>query len=195
MAAIVALGTVVWVERAALLRSAANAWIVSDEVGPADAVAIFGGGPDDRPFAAADYYRRGLVKTILIANDRLSPSEKIGAVPTSVEANREVLLKLGVPEASIATFGNDLSNTHEEVLALQAWAQAAGARSIIVPTELFSARRLRWALHHVFGDGVTIRVPALERDEFGRDDWWRHEGGVVAFQNEVLKYLYYRIKY
>ena len=26
-------------------------------------------------------------------------------------------------------------------------------------------------------------------------DWWQHEEGVIAFQNEVIKYLYYRFKY
>jgi hypothetical protein len=34
----------VWVYRAPLLRAAANAWIVSDEASPADAVAVLGGG-------------------------------------------------------------------------------------------------------------------------------------------------------
>ena len=50
----------VWFSRETLLRGAAELWIVSDTVGPADAVVIFGGGLAARPFAAAEYYRRGL---------------------------------------------------------------------------------------------------------------------------------------
>ncbi|MEA2987354.1 MAG: hypothetical protein QOG83_65, partial [Alphaproteobacteria bacterium] len=80
-------------------------------------------------------------------------------------------------------------------LALRGWATRAGARSIIVPTEIFAARRLRWMLHRVFADDVTIRVPALDPLDYRRDNWWRNEAGLIGFQNEVIKYVYYRFKY
>jgi hypothetical protein len=81
------------------------------------------------------------------------------------------------------------------VLALRAWADRNGARTIIVPTEIFSGRRVRWMLHRAFGDAIAISVPALDPGEYRVDDWWKHEAGLIAFQNEILKYLYYRIKY
>ena len=40
-----------------------------------------------------------------------------------------------------------------------------------------------------------MRVPALDPLDYGRNDWWKHEAGVIGFQNEVMKYLYYRMKY
>ena len=55
---LVALAVAAWYGRAFLLRSAADFWIMSDPLAPADAVAVFGGGLEDRPFAAAAYYRR-----------------------------------------------------------------------------------------------------------------------------------------
>jgi uncharacterized SAM-binding protein YcdF (DUF218 family) len=189
------LGLSLWLERAPLLRSAADAWVVSDQPGPADAVAVFGGGLEDRPFAAAEYYRAGLVKKVLVSSDRVGPAEQLGIVKPDALANREVLVKLGVPERDIEYFGESLSNTHEEALALQAWAEKAGAHAIIVPTELFAARRVRWMLRHALASDVTIEVPALEPLEYHRDDWWHHEQGVIAFQNEILKYVYYRLKY
>jgi len=192
---ITGLSALAWLERGPLLRSVADAWVVSDEIAPADAVAVFGGGIDDRPFAAAEYYKEGLVKEVLVSNVRLGPAEKIGALVPQVVATREILLDLGVPENRIEVFGSDLSNTHEEVLALREWAERTGTRSFIVPTGIFSARRVRWILHRVFGDSVVVHVPALNPQEYTRDDWWQHEGGVVTFQNEILKYVYYRIKY
>src|SRR5437660_431555 len=112
-----------WFAREPVLRGAANLWIVSDPVGPADALAIFGGGLEVRPFAAADYYRNGLVTKILLAAVRASPSEKLGASPSHVALNLAVLTKLGVPETAIESFGADLSNTYQEAMALREWAK------------------------------------------------------------------------
>src|SRR5262249_44352937 len=147
------LGLAAWVGRAPLLRTAAELWIVSDQPATADAVAILGGGLEHRPFAAAEYYKQGLVEKVLVSNIGSSRAERLGVLQSHVEANRKVLLTLGVPETAIEVFGSGLSNTYEEALALRDWAARAGARSIIVPTEIFPARRVRWMLHRVFTDG------------------------------------------
>src|SRR5262249_61220833 len=48
----VGLAGLAWVEREPLLRGAADLWLVSDPVGPADIAVGLGGGVDVRPFAA-----------------------------------------------------------------------------------------------------------------------------------------------
>lgn len=184
-----------WVERQAVLRDAAALWIVSDQPARADAVAVFGGGLEYRPFAAAEYYRRGLVTKILVSNIGSSPAERLGVLQSHVQANLDVLQKLGVPATAIEAFGSSLTDTYAEANALHDWVQRTGARTIMVPTDIFAARRLSWTLHRVFGDDATILVPALDPLEYHAGDWWKNERGVIAFQNEVLKYLYYRLKY
>ncbi len=194
-AVLVVLGAGAWVGCDWLLCSAADLWIVSDPIGPADAVAVFGGGIQDRPFAAAQYYRQGLVQEILVSNERQSPAAKSDVVMSDVAVTEGVLVKLGVPASAIETFGSDLGNTHQEALALRAWAERNNAHSIIVPTEIFSARRVRWMLHRAFGGGFVIRVVALDPPPFRRDNWWRHTEGINAFGTEVLKYIFYRLSY
>jgi uncharacterized SAM-binding protein YcdF (DUF218 family) len=189
------LGTGVWVCGDRLLLSAADFWIVSDPIGPADAVAVFGGGIPDRPFAAAQYYRQGLVQKILVSNGHQSLAATPDVVMSDVAVTEGILVKLGVPTSAIETFGSDLGNTHQEALALRSWAERNNARSIIVPTEVFSARRVRWMLRRVFGGGFVIRVIALEPALFRRDDWWRHPQGIVVFRDEILKYVFYRLSY
>jgi uncharacterized SAM-binding protein YcdF (DUF218 family) len=185
-----------WFYRIPLLQGAASAWIVSDEVEAADAVAVFGGGLEERPFAAADYYRRGLVPKVLLAAARTSPSVKLGVWPSHVVLNYAVLTKLGVPESAIETFGNELSSTFEESMALREWAERHRARRIIVPTEVFSSRRVKWMMERALsGTRTQVRVPALESYEYRRDEWWRKEQGLIAFQNELIKYVYYRVRY
>lgn len=195
LAVVTALGTGAWAGRDWLLRSAADLWIVSDPIGPADAVAVFGGGIEDRPFAAAQYYRQGLVKKILVSNDRQGPAEALGVVMPDVATSRAVLLKLGTPASAIEIFGSALKNTRQEAFALRAWAEAHNLRSIIVPTEIFSTRRVRWMLHRAIGSKFVVRVVALNSPEYRPDDWWRHTEGIIAFNNEIIKYIYYRLRY
>lgn len=191
LAALILAGAGAWIGRDWVLREAAEAWIVSDAPQPADAVAILGGGIQDRPFAAADYYRRGLVKTILISNTGATPIEKLGVWPSHVVYTRDALLKLGVPDSAIEPFGHDLLNTHEEAEALKTWAVAHGAHRLIVPTELFTTRRLRWTLERVMPPGTVVMVPALAPSGYRADNWWRSESGVASFLNEIIKYAFY----
>ncbi len=179
-----------------LLRGAAKVWIISDKVSRADAVAIFGGGTATRPFAAAEYYREGLVKRILLSSVEPDKSQTLGGLASHVDLNRAVLLKLGVPETAIETFGLGLTNTYEETVALRDWAERNHARSIIVPTEIFSSRRVRWVLRQqLAATGTQVEVPTVDDPNYTSANWWKNEKGIIAFQNEVIKYVYYRIKY
>src|SRR5438128_2727529 len=114
----VCLGWLAWIERALLLRGATNLWIVSDPITPADVAVVLGGGLEVRPFAAADLYRRGLVKRVLVSQVSDDRVVKIGVARGHTETNRQVLLNLGVPEEAIETFGTFNTNTKEEAMAL-----------------------------------------------------------------------------
>jgi uncharacterized SAM-binding protein YcdF (DUF218 family) len=179
LAAAGALAIGAWTGRQWLLLSVAHLWIVADPIGPADAAAVFGGGAADRPFAAAQYYRQGLIKKILVD----SPDSEA------------ILLSLGTPASAIETFGTALRNTHQETLALRDWAKRHDMRSIIVPTEIFPTRRVYWMLHRAFPSTFVIRVIALDPPNYHRDDWWLHRQGVIAFKTEIIKYLYYVLAY
>jgi uncharacterized SAM-binding protein YcdF (DUF218 family) len=193
--AVVLLVAAGWSGRHALLREAATLWIVSDAPVPADAAAVLGGGLEYRPFAAAEFYRRGLVSKILVSNIGSSPAEQLGVLRSHVRENIEVLERLGVPAAAIEPFGSNLKDTYAEAVALHDWAKRSGAHTILVPTDIFAARRLQWVMHHVFGSDAVVLVPAVDPPDYTRNDWWYNEGGVITFQNEVIKYLYYRLKY
>jgi uncharacterized SAM-binding protein YcdF (DUF218 family) len=189
------LGFVAWFDRDQILRGAEELWIISDPVGPADAVVVLGGGLDTRPFLAAEYYREGLTPRILLSSVHQSRNEELGLIPSHTDLNRKVLIGLGVPESAIEPLGHELSSTYEEVIALRDWVLRNHPKSIIVPTEYFNARRVRWILTHLLsGTDIRIRVPAVKEPDYP-PQWWTNEKAIVAFQNEILKYFYYRLKY
>jgi uncharacterized SAM-binding protein YcdF (DUF218 family) len=188
--------TLGWSLRGPLLQGLAQLWVVSESPGRADAIVVLGGGLDTRPFAVAELYRRGFATRVLLANTKTGPAEELGVLPPHMDLNRAVLIRLGVPSEAISLFGEQLSNTYEEARALRIWAQTTGARALLLPTDSFSTRRVRWIVGRELAEvGGRVHVQAIDPREYTLGNWWQHEQGLIGFQNEVLKYLFYRVKY
>jgi uncharacterized SAM-binding protein YcdF (DUF218 family) len=161
-----------WTARASILRGVADRWVISDPLDRADGIVVLGGRTDVRPFAAADLYKRGLAPRILIANTMRDPLETMQLWPGQTSLTHQLLLKLGVPAEAIVEFGDKLSSTYEEARAVLEWAKSSGAKSVIIPTELFPSRRVRWIFRHeVAPAGVGIIVHAVKPPGYGVEDW------------------------
>jgi len=171
----------IWLGRELLLRGIASLWIISDPITHADAIVVLGGNYQLRPLVAADLYQRGFADKVLV----------------SQTPDRALLLKLGVPPNAVEDFGTANRNTRDEAVALREWAKRNAASVFIIPSEIFSARRVRWIFDRVLsGSGITIEVPSFEEPRyFTRSEWWKTEYGVTAFKTELLKYAYYRLNY
>jgi uncharacterized SAM-binding protein YcdF (DUF218 family) len=194
--ALIVLGALAWLGRAPLLRGAADLWIVSDKPTHADAVVVLGGGLENRPFVAADVFKKGLVDKVLVSQVVESRAVKMGIIEGHTQANRQALLKLGVPASAIETFGTANRSTEDEAVTLREWADTHKAAALIIPIEIFSSRRVRWIFRREFaGKSTRIEVLAFDMSEFTRDNWWQHDKGIINFQNEILKYIFYRIHY
>jgi uncharacterized SAM-binding protein YcdF (DUF218 family) len=185
-----ALGAGAWLGKGALLQGAADLWVVSDPITPADAVVVLGGGYDVRPVVAADLYERGLVHKVMVSQ----AADADGNSDTAL--NVKILGKLGVPGSAIEFFGVGSQNTEDEAVALKDWTKQHRTSALIIPVEVFFARRARWVFQHEFsGTGVRIEVPSFDPPHaYSRARWWK-SGGWSVFPREVIKYFYYRARY
>ena len=182
--------------RAPLLVGLAKAWIVDDPLTRADVIVVLDGGPETRPFAAARLYREGHAPKVLVMRHRAGPTAQLGVTAPEAEILRKILMKQGVAEADVAVVNDEVNSTHEESIAVRNWTGTNHVKSVIIPTDVFHTRRVRWLFRKQLEDlGVQVMVQAVPVREYKTEDWWRHEQGIVAFQNEVLKHLYYRLKY
>src|SRR5262245_43477541 len=189
---------VAWMARAPILRGLAEWWVVSDPLDRADAIVILSGRLDVRPFAAAALHRRGMAHQVLLPGGMPGPIDAL--LPQQTERSARYLVsllgKLGVPDEAMVELGQDVSSAYDEARALSDWARNSGARSLIIPTDEFTTRRIRWIFQRQLGPmGVRVMVQAVESPEYKVDEWWRSTNGLVEFQNEVIKYVYYRFKY
>lgn len=183
--------------RASLLAGAARAWIVDDAPGKVDAIAVLGGGAQFRTFAAARLYHAGVAPKIAFMDVGLGPEERARGETVSGETRllRAVLLSERVPEESIVLVGRGETSTAEEARALRDWAVQAGVKRLLIPTDYFHTRRVSWYFRKVFaGTGIETRVQAVPVGAYTPADWWRHEDGVITFQNEAIKSALYFVR-
>jgi len=186
--------TTVGVQYKVLLRDLANFWVVSDNLNkPADAIVVLGGNLETRPRAAADLYLRGMGKLILIVNPQ-NGGQEMG--PTMQDRAFAEVHKLGVPTASIVSLRDGVSNTYEEARSILGWAKTNNAKTIIVPTDLFHTRRVSWIFGKELDEaGIGVNVQAIKQPNYTRANWWQNMDGRAAFISEILKYLFYRVRY
>ncbi|MBI3852532.1 MAG: YdcF family protein [Verrucomicrobia bacterium] len=169
---------------------------MNDKLEKADAIVVLGGGLQQRPFEAARLYHLGFAPRVLIVKVRRNPTDTVGITKGETESMTEVVLRQGVPANAISVIGESVSNTSDESLAVARWAKSSSAKSVIIPTDLFHSRRAKWIFTKRLKTTATnVRVVALSASECDSLSWWKTEGGVLNFQNEVLKFIYYVLKY
>ena len=185
-----------YVFRAPLLTSLARTWVVNEQVTSADAIVILGGGPENRPFAAARLFHAGVAPLILYMDVKPGPAEMLGVVPTEEEQTRRILLSNSVPESALCMIGTNVASTYDESCAVRNWAKQTGAKSIVITTDLFHTRRARWIFRKELRDtDVRVYLSAVNARDYGVTNWWQQEPGIIDFQNEIIKSIYYRLKY
>ena len=193
---VIVLGALAWFFRAPLLSGIANAWIVHDPLSQADAIVVLGGGVQTRPFEAARLFRDGYAPKVLVASPERKPTDEMGLTAGDTEITRQILLKRGVPDSAIVVFGNEVSSTHEEALALRDWLEQTGAKKIIIVSDPFHTRRVRWLFRKELATtGAQILAAVAPPLKYTVSNWWQTEQGLIEFQNELIKYAYYRVRY
>jgi uncharacterized SAM-binding protein YcdF (DUF218 family) len=185
-----------YVFRKPLLTGYANWWVINEPVQKADAILVLGGGLQYRTFAAANLYHAGAAPRILISSAEPSPTDELGLTIKESDLMRQVLLKQRVPASAISMIGSNVTSTVEETLALRAWALTNHAKRVLIPTEQPYTRRTQYIFRkNRAGSGAEPVIAAIIPRKYQTTNWWGSEEGLIAYQNEFLKYLLYRWKY
>jgi transposase InsO family protein len=138
---------------------------------------------------AADLYKRGVAPRVAVGVSEFDQGR-------DARLNREMLLENGVPSSAIVDFSFQPHSTYGEARGFLAWAKTSGVRRVIIPTDIFPSRRVRWIFTHELAPaGIRVTVQSVTPPWYSLDDWWRHRAGWRSFGSELIKFAYYRLKY
>ena len=125
----------------------------------ADAIVVLGGEEGDRTFRAVELYRAGAASRILVTGDG------------DYNLIKDRLVLAGVPENSVF-LEKQARNTKENAEFSARWLREHNARSAILVTSWFHARRALASFHHFGGDIEFSSYPAYHGVSMeGKPSW------------------------
>jgi uncharacterized SAM-binding protein YcdF (DUF218 family) len=170
---------------------------VSEPAQSTDYVMVLGGDAETRPFAAAAFLHRGLAQKVLVAPIKPSADSEDGMVASEQELIRGVLVRQGTsPDAIVILPGKECRSTFDEARALAEFLAEAPNSTVTVLTSGYHTRRVRMIFRKVLGQhAVHVHFCGAPTDGYNENNWWRFEGGLLAYLNEYLKLPYYLVRY
>ena len=185
-----------YIARAPILTAFANAWIVDQPLHKADAIVILGGNLTSRPTAAAELHRQGLAPILIHFDVLWEPGPLIGWDNSERELTRQILHASGIPPDAIVTVGSQVSSSYEEAMAIRDWAATNQIHSLIIVTDMFHTRRVRWLYRKQLQDlMITPQMAPVPHRHYAADNWWTTEHGLIDFWQEWVKLPLYWVKY
>ncbi len=201
LAAVTVLGFVVYQLRAPLLTRVGGLLYHEDPLGPADAIAVLGGGGLDRTVEAADLFAAGYAPIVVLTR---TPEVPIIAelqargldVSTKLEVQLDHLEALGVPRDATTVLPRPVDSTQAEAELIAEWAESRQMGRIIVVTAGFHTSRARFVFDRVLrGRPTEVLVRPSRSSGFDPDTWWHVRSNRRNGLFELEKYVYYRVMY
>jgi uncharacterized SAM-binding protein YcdF (DUF218 family) len=184
------------VRRPVLVRSA-GFLRVEDARQPGDAIFLFAGNVPSRAFLAAELYHADLAPRIVILRMADSPAVRIGADVNATDRIVAVLRRLEVPDSAIVVLVPPPSagSARDEGRAFGDYAARHGLRRVLLVTDAFQGRRVRWVLRRLVREPAPELIVIPSEDwEFTAENWWRSERGVLHYLQEYILFMLYVLK-
>lgn len=176
---------VVYFARYPLMRFAAEAWVLDEPATPSDALIVLGDDnyAADRAFHAADLYRSGVARTVVVSGRLLRQNVSLADVMG------HDLESFGVPATSILKLSSRAQNTKEEAAEVRRLAEVRGWKRILIVTSNYHARRAKFIYSRTLPAGISFRVSGARDSEFDPTRWWETRQGQKLFFSELAGYI------
>lgn len=163
------------------LNFLATCLVRQDALVPTDIVISLGGGRDClRHQYAAELYRRGLAKKVVLTGLNFSRGEQ------EEKATRRYLTNLGIADADILLL-RDVRNTRREADALAQFMRAQGWQSALIVTDPYHTRRAHYTMQRASSDLTFYAAPLPPGPLVWRPErWWTRRGDMYSTVRELL---------
>lgn len=166
--------------------------VVEDPIRKADLIHVVSG-PDYRTEYAIELYKKGYAEMMLFTG-----GWNIGANEVSATRSERLALTAGVPADKIIVDVTDIICTYEEAERLKFFVNSTNGsiRSVIVVSDPFHMRRVRWAFQRQFkGQVKLIMAPVPFELTTMNAKWWLDARSRFMVCDEYLKLVYYLLRY
>lgn len=171
--------------------------IKEDELQKTEVAFIMGGGSYERGKEAYRLYKQGWFPKVICTGENIpSILEALGNEMTEAEVTAFYLMKEGLDSSAIEVINRSTSTMEEIAVILDYCAKNKITKCMIISSR-FHTRRISGVLDELdaedSGTEFILRgAPSLKFDEM---KWWEREEGLIAFNNEWMKMVYYWWKY
>jgi uncharacterized SAM-binding protein YcdF (DUF218 family) len=189
---LVGLSIILVLSREHWLMFIADFLVVQDNLYPADVIHVIAG-EDYRTDYAIQLYKEGYGKVLFFTGGWC----KIHGYNHGEHAE-ELSLAEGIPLGAIAFDDSTVTSTYMEAGRLQEWVEhnPYPVQSLIVVSDPFHMRRVRWTYRKVFGDQIQLQTAPVPFDLTPyQHAWWKDPGSRQNVREEYSKLIYYLFRY
>ena len=163
-----------------------------DNPAPSDVLVVLLGGTPHRPEKAAELFHKGIAPRIVLCRERPDPVFHHDASLLI----KEYLIKLGVPPVAIEILPDEVTSTKDEAERVLKYLKQHPSRRITIVTTAFHTARARWIFQRILSNQkIDIRAAAAKDPNFDESNWYQNEEGLIFYFNELIKTIYYRMRY
>jgi uncharacterized SAM-binding protein YcdF (DUF218 family) len=179
--------------RGAWLKHVADYLIYQDNIVPAEAVLVLGGGKQERVEQAVALYHAKFAGTVLLTGMYMGHGWKKPITHWAVEG-KALAESAGVPPGrAIPIFGS--RSTFEDATLSRAYCLQHNIRSLIVVSEPYHTKRARLVFDKVYkGSGISVMLHPVHNSWYQADSWWKTRAGASLTGMEYVKLFYYLLK-
>jgi uncharacterized SAM-binding protein YcdF (DUF218 family) len=185
---------------AAALAYAGRFLAHEDPLQAADAIFVLAGTRVERPLEAADLFRDGYARRIVLTRgaseqQAVRTAEGRGAVvPGDADLTVALLRSLGVPSEAVLVAPALHDSTADEARTLRALAGSEGWTRVIVVSSTYHLRRAAIAMRRALrGTGVEVIMRASRHDPSTPDRWWERRADIRWIVSETPKLIAYAV--
>jgi uncharacterized SAM-binding protein YcdF (DUF218 family) len=168
----------------------AGRWLVrEDSLSSADVIVVLSGSMPYRAEEAQKLFKMGKAPEVWLSrpgNPGAALQEFGIQFVGEEEYDREVLVRLGVPESSVHIFPDTIANTEQEVNEIAREMRRTGKTKVIIVTSPPHTRRVRTLWKKLAGRQLQAIVRAAFEDPFDADHWWRNTRDTLSVIREMM---------
>jgi hypothetical protein len=181
-----------------MLKQHLQPFLAVSEPVPAEILVVEGWSPPYAMKEAAEKFRTGGYKRILVTRAIYDTYDQEALNPTSADYIVRLLVRNGAPKDRIdAVYSSSVrkDRTFHTALSVKRWLSQHGlsVKGLDVATMGCHARRSRLLYEKAFGDGVKIGIVPLEDVQYDPARWWVSSEGVREVLDETIAYGYARL--